>query len=159
MFWPSVFLICLFLVWNYFSFLRFSNLRLIRDHWQLNFSPFPLPLINSLLWLVYGGRPFLSYLFFYVLFTLWLMVKYGSKLPRLYQIYSLIGFALFLSRQDFHSPIPLGTGRYLLVLFPLFIISGSYLLKSRRSFLIYLTISIFLLVFNYYLFLSNYFVG
>lgn len=155
----AIFLSLLFFVWFRLGFFEPNNLTKIRSHWQVTLRIFPTSLLDFPGYIGNGGGPYLLFLGSLVAGGLFLTLKYLDTLRAEEAIYLVLSFVFSLSKQDFGLPIPGSVGRYLLTFFPLFIILGTRVLTTPGRRHAYLFISLTFFVFNFGLYLSNFFVG
>lgn len=148
----------LFVIWRQLGFFDKSNFTAAINHWQVTFIPFPISIFYSVIALIHFPFSYFSYLFLYgSLFLIIFLISFKRIRPS-YYFFLIATLAAILSKQDFGSVLTYSLGRYLLTLFPAFIVLTGILVR-RKVLISYLIFSLTLLVFNFLLFLSSNFVG
>lgn len=139
--------------------LSFETQEAIVRLWKMSFSPF----FYSLIFLLQKTfeRFFLFSLELILVSTLafFLVIKSWRRLPLTYAFYVFGNLFLIFSKGDRGLPFSFSLGRYLLSVFPLFILAGIFFSRRPRLLVPYLLLSTFFLIFNWAFFLINYFVG
>lgn len=148
----------LFVIWWQLGFLDKSNITAVIRHWRVTFIPFPISILYSLKALLRFPFSYFSYLLLYGMVFLVITLVSFKRLRLSYYIFLTLTLVAIFSKQDFGLPLTYSLGRYLLTLFPVFIVLTEVLLR-KKLLPIYLIVSIILLVFNFLIFLSNNFVG